>query len=157
MALEKLLERDALPDTLLRVGIRTLDAAEEAMLHLTCERAQIADGQHILELGCGWGSLSLWLAEHYPGARITGVSNSATQRQYIESECARRDIQNLRILTCDMNRFATAEAFEREATRWWVYWRVFCMACAELWGLRAGQEWLVSHYLFRRPITGRPR
>jgi len=97
VALEKLLQRDARPDTLLRVGIRTLDAAEEAMLHLTCERAQIADGQHILELGCGWGSLSLWLAEHYP------------------------------------------------------------LACAELWGLRAGQEWLVSHDLFRRPIAGRPR
>ena len=63
----------------------------------------------------------------------------------------------VRMLTCDMNRSATAEAFDREATRWWVYWRVLYMAWAELWGLRAGQEWLVSHYLFRRPIAGRPR
>lgn len=62
-------------------GVTTLDQAEEAMLKLTCERARIADGQEILELGCGWGSLSLWLAENFPHCRVTGVSNSATQKK----------------------------------------------------------------------------
>jgi len=63
-------------------GSETLDEAEEAMLALYGERAQLADGQHILELGCGWGSLTLWMAERYPNAQITAVSNSNSQREY---------------------------------------------------------------------------
>ena len=67
-------------------GVNTLDAAEETMLKLTCARAQITDGQNILELGCGWGSLSLWMAERFPNSRITAVSNSATQKLHIDVE-----------------------------------------------------------------------
>jgi cyclopropane-fatty-acyl-phospholipid synthase len=250
-------------------GGETLAQAEEHMLALYVERAQIADGQEILELGCGWGSLSLYLAEKFPRCRLTGVSNSRTQREYIEGQARRRGLTNLRILTHDMNSFDCApgqfdrvvsvEMFEhmknyqrllanvarwlkpdgllfvhifthsrlsyhfvaRDETdwmsryfftggqmpahdllagfqddlklvqdwkvdgthyqrtaehwlrnmdahreeilplfadtygaghelKWWSYWRVFYLACAELWGYRHGQEWLVSHYLFRR-------
>jgi cyclopropane-fatty-acyl-phospholipid synthase len=252
-------------------GVTSLDEAEARMLALTCERARLADGDRILELGCGWGSLTLWMAEHYPNARITAVSNSRTQKQFIEARAAERGLGNVEVLTRDANvldfppghsfdravsvemfehmrnyqtllgriagwlrpggtlfvhiftnvRYAypfevrdesdwmaryfftggimpsdhllayfqrdlelaehwrvsgthyqkTAEAWlanmdrERsrvlpvlaatygaaEARRWWVYWRVFFMSCAELFGYDAGREWLVSHYLFERP------
>lgn len=251
-------------------GTETLAQAEERMLALTCERARLADGLDILELGCGWGSLTLWMAEHYPQARITGVSHSRTQREHILAEAARRGLRNVTILTCDMNdlaldasrfdRVVSVEMFEHmknwprlmaniarwlrpegfffahvfvharfayhfevrddtdwmsryfftggmmpahalfaqfqddlqlvsdwkvngrhyaqtaehwlqnmdahraeimplfaqtygpdQAVKWWAYWRVFYLACAELWWFRQGEEWHVSHYLFRKP------
>jgi cyclopropane-fatty-acyl-phospholipid synthase len=250
-------------------SVTTLDEAEECMLALTCERAGLANGQQILELGCGWGSLSLWMAEHFPGARITAVSNSRTQKQHIDAMAAARGLTNLEIITQDMNVFTidrqfdrvvsvemfehmknyqlllrkvagwlvpggrlfvhifthrelayhyedkgpddwmtryffaggqmpsddlllyfqddlrienhwcvsgthyqrTAEAwlenmdankaeiwplFEKtygpdQARKWWVYWRVFYMACAELWGYDKGNQWHVSHYRFQKP------
>ncbi len=95
-------------------GVTTLAEAEERMLALYAERAQLADGQDILELGCGWGSLSMWMAEKFPKSRITGVSNSRTQKEFIDAEAARRGLKNLRIITCDMNRFdIEAGAFDR--------------------------------------------
>ena len=95
-------------------GGETLAQAEEAMLALYGERAQLADGQDILELGCGWGSLTLWMAQQYPNARITAVSNSAPQRRFIEAQCRERGLGNVRVVTCDVNRLELpAEAFDR--------------------------------------------
>lgn len=251
-------------------GKETLDEAEERMLALYVERAQLADGQHILELGCGWGSLALYNAEKFPNARITAISNSKTQKEHIDTEARKRGLTNLRILTCDINTFDIAagsfdrvvsvEMFEHlknyqllfrniarwlkpggflfthifthnrlsyhfiardesdwmsryfftggqipahdlfshfqddltlvsdwkvngrhyqrtaehwlknmdknreeiiplfrdvygreETLKWWCYWRVFYLSCAELWGYKNGEEWQVSHYLFRKP------
>jgi cyclopropane-fatty-acyl-phospholipid synthase len=94
-------------------GVATLDAAEALALEETCRHAELLDGQHILELGCGWGSLSLWMADHYPSARITAVSNSASQRAYIEGRAASRGLSNLTVITADMNVFAPSEPFDR--------------------------------------------
>jgi cyclopropane-fatty-acyl-phospholipid synthase len=233
-------------------GVDTLAQAENAMLELTCARAGIEDGMTILDLGCGWGSLTLWLAERYPNAQILAVSNSRPQRAFIES----RGVRNVDVLTADANtldlrprrfdrvmsvemlehmrnyetllgriaswlepggrffchvfthaelaypyddgwmsrRFFSAgtmpsddllprfdrdlslerqwrlsgEHYARTAEAWldrmtenraeivdvlgsraaYNEWRVFFLACAELWGYRHGHEWHVSHYLF---------
>lgn len=245
---------------------RDLDAAELAMLDLTVGRAGIENGMDILELGCGWGSLSLYMAARFPEARITSVSNSRTQKEYIDAEAAREGIKNLTIITCDMNDFVAPAQYDRVVSvemfehmrnyalllervagwlkpggrlfthifvhdqlaypfetgeendwmaryfftgglmpsfdifshftahltveqqwavngahyektlnawldkmdrqrkeltplfqqaygadwkTWWVYWRLFFMACAELFGYRHGKEWYVGHYLLR--------
>ena len=81
----------------------------------TCRRAEVENGMNILELGCGWGSLTLWMAEKFPDAKITAVSNSSSQREYILERAQELGISssNLRIITCDMNDFATDETFDR--------------------------------------------
>jgi cyclopropane-fatty-acyl-phospholipid synthase len=95
-------------------GDETLEEAEEAMLTLYCERAGLADGQDILELGCGWGSLTLWMAERYPNSRITAVSNSHGQRAFIEGHCQERGLHNVQVLTRDVNSLALpAAAYDR--------------------------------------------
>lgn len=90
-----------------------LAEAEEAMLRFTCIRAEIADGMHVLELGCGWGSLTLWMAEQFPGCQITAVSNSSSQRKFIERRAAERGLNNVEVITCDMRDFETVEQFDR--------------------------------------------
>jgi cyclopropane-fatty-acyl-phospholipid synthase len=93
-------------------GVTSLADAEHAALDLTCQRADLQDDQDILELGCGWGSLSLWMAEKYPASHITAVSNSVPQRHFIESAAARRRLTNLRVVTADMNQFTPSASVD---------------------------------------------
>jgi len=95
-------------------GNESLDQAEEAMLERYAQRAQLCDGQNILELGCGWGSLTLWMSERYPNAAIHAVSNSHSQREFIETECRRRRLGNVRVTVEDVNRLQLPSAhFDR--------------------------------------------
>ena len=94
-------------------GVSSLDQSESAMLDLTSERAGLVDGQDVLELGCGWGSLTLYMAQHFPKSKITAVSNSNDQRQFIEERCRQLKLDNVRVITADMNDFNTEGLFDR--------------------------------------------
>ena len=249
-------------------GVTTLAESEVRMLDLYIERARVVDGHDVLELGCGWGSLTLHLAERLPNSRITAVSNSAPQRAFILGRARERGLHNVEVITADVNHFSTDRRFDRvfsiemfehlknyeallgriagwmktggllfvhmfthrshsyhfettspndwmgryfftggtmaadtlllnfqkdlvirdhwrlsgrhyektsnawlremdarraqilpvlattygdgEAGRWWSRWRIFYMACAEMFGYAEGRQWLVSHYLFQR-------
>jgi cyclopropane-fatty-acyl-phospholipid synthase len=91
----------------------TLQEGEEEALRQTVEHADLADGQSILELGCGWGPLSLWMARQFPNSLVTAVSNSNTQREYVEAQAAARGLKNLRVITADMNGFDPQRQFDR--------------------------------------------
>ncbi len=248
--------------------VSTLSEAEAEALRITVERAGIRDGMKILDLGCGWGSFTLWVAEHFPNATVSSVSNSKSQQQFILAEADRRDIRNIDVRVCDMNDFDAGGTYDRivsiemfehmrnydelfrrinswlepdgrffmhifthrstpyeyvdkgpsdwmsrhffsggimpsadlpllfpehlsierrwhwngmhyaktcrawlehmdtrradfmpilaetygenEAGRWWMRWRMFFMACEELFRYNAGNEWFVSHYRFRK-------
>jgi cyclopropane-fatty-acyl-phospholipid synthase len=249
-------------------GVTDIDTSEKDMLELTCQRAELLDGQNVLELGCGWGSLSLFMASRFPKSTFTVVSNSRTQKLYIDEQAINRGIKNLTVVTADINvfnidgifdRIVSVEMFEHmrnyqklmqkasgflkadgklfvhifthkeyaykfevidesdwmskyfftggimpsdhlllyfnehmsieqhwhvngthysktseawlenmdkhkqeimplfettygkeQALKWWVYWRLFYMSCAELWRYNDGNEWMVSHYLFKK-------
>ena len=94
-------------------GVRELDRAESVALAETARRAGLVDGQRVLELGCGWGSLTLWMAQRYPGSRITAISNSHSQREYIEGELRRRHLANVDVLTCNVEDFDPGARFDR--------------------------------------------
>ena len=94
-------------------GTSTLDDSEVEMLKLTSKRAALSDGQEVLELGCGWGSLTFHMALTYPNSKITAVSNSNDQRQFIEKKCAELKIKNIKVITADMNDFSSEKTFDR--------------------------------------------
>jgi cyclopropane-fatty-acyl-phospholipid synthase len=94
-------------------GVDTLAEAEERMLDLTCQRAELQDGMRVLDLGCGWGSLSLWIAERYPDCRVLAVSNSKTQRESILQRSDRNGLRNIEVVTADVNEFEPGRHFDR--------------------------------------------
>ncbi len=94
-------------------GVEDLEAAEEAALQVTVERAGIEDGMKVLDLGCGWGSLSLWIAEHFPNASVTSVSNSRSQHDYIRAAAGNRGLDNIEVLVSDMNDFQAPGTYDR--------------------------------------------
>jgi len=93
--------------------VGSLSEAEVAALELTVKRAGIQDGMKVLDLGCGWGSLSLWIAEHFPNSSVTSVSNSTSQRDFILKLAGERSIENIDVIVCDMNDFSTEQRFDR--------------------------------------------
>ena len=94
-------------------GVESLSEAEACALETTVRRAGIEDGMAVLDLGCGWGSLSLWVAERFPGSHVTSVSNSQSQREFILSQAEKRSIANIDVIVCDMNEFETDTRFDR--------------------------------------------
>lgn len=129
----------------------TLADAEARALAETCVHADLKDGQSILELGCGWGSATLWMASHYPNAQITAVSNSTSQRTFIMERARARNLNNITVLTADMNAFQTDHRFDRivsiEMFEHMANWRALLERC-KLWVAPGGRLFLhvFAHY-----------
>ena len=102
--------------------VSDLTTAEDRALELTCEHADLQDGHQILELGCGWGSLSLWMAKNFPKAKITSVSNSNSQREYIMGQAKERKLPNLTVITANVNTFEPEDSYDA-----WFPWRCLNM------------------------------
>ena len=94
-------------------GVNSLDESEESMLKLSFERAQLIDGDSILELGCGWGSLTCYMASKLPNSKITAVSNSKDQKEHILNRCKNQGLDNIEVVTADMNDFETENKYDR--------------------------------------------
>ena len=94
-------------------GVNSLDESEESMLKLSFERAQLIDGDSILELGCGWGSLTCYMASKLPNSKITAVSNSKDQKEHILNRCKNQGLDNIEVITADMNDFETENKYDR--------------------------------------------
>ena len=119
--------------------VRDLETAEAAMLALSCERAELGFDQDILELGCGWGSLTLWMAEFYPDSRSVAVSNSHSRREFIETRCRERGFDNVQVVTADMNDFHTDRRFDR------------VVAVEQFEPTRNDQEWMARIHGWLKP------
>ena len=93
--------------------VHNLDDAEKEALDITCDRAQINNGMNVLDLGCGWGSLSLWIAEKFPECSVTSVSNSKSQHDFIHKQASLRNLNNIKVIVADMNDFKIDQKFDR--------------------------------------------
>ena len=154
-----------------RARTPTLAEAEAAMLELTCARAKLADGQDVLDLGCGWGALTLFAAQRYPASRIVGVSHSSSQRRYIEARARRRGLSNIQVITADISdlelkregfdRVVSVEMFEhmnnlarlvKRITKWMrpyarLFVHVFCHhARAYRFSRRGRGDWMAREF-----------
>ncbi|MES2198059.1 MAG: cyclopropane-fatty-acyl-phospholipid synthase family protein [Pseudomonadota bacterium] len=148
----------------------TLQEAEEEALRQTIEHADLADGQAILELGCGWGSLALAMARRFPNAEITAVSHAPSQREHIEQVAASRGLKNIRVVTADINGFEPGRQFDRIVSvemfehimnwrelmlrlRSWLnpngrfFMHIFTHRAGAYWFDRAkGEDWVAPHF-----------
>lgn len=135
--------------------VTTLPEAEDEMLRLTCERAEIQDGMNVLELGCGWGSLSLWMAQQYPNVQITAVSNSSSQKAFIDAAAARQGLANLTVITADMNAFEHApDTFDRVVSvEMFEHMRNYAMLMERIAGWLRADGKLFVHIFCHREYT----